>query len=519
MNARLRDTWRNLDSRGQVVIVGGLLAVIVVVFVLFRIASRPSYTAIQTGIEPAAASEIATALDAAGLVYRIVNGGTQIEVVKGQESRARVALAADGLGTGSDKGLELLAETKLGATEFQQRVNYQRALEGEIARTIEGIDGVSNAQVNLVLPEDELFTEDGTNATAAILLEGQGFIDTATVKGIAHLVSSSVKNLDPKNVTITDSAGALIWPTGDVGGAIGSTSKLEAEQRYSAQLTAVVNAMLAKTLGPNKAEARVHATLNMDQREQESVTYEEQGTPLTVENKNETLTTEGTAPAGAAGTTSNIPGFAGGTAGTGTSNYDLRERNTQFGVDKLVERTVIAPGTVEQLTVALLIDEGGDEAGTATGGADPAEQVVAVREAVKSLVGFDEQRGDTISTATIPFAEPPEEVKPASPVTSLMANPLGLLKWVGLAVGSLIFLFLMRRGLKRREAEQIAPEPTWLRQIEGAMPIAQLGSGMSRELTPDPIREQRDLSRAEVEEIVKLEPERVATQVSQWMRE
>jgi flagellar M-ring protein FliF len=168
---------------------------------------------------------------------------------------------------------------------------------------------------------------------------------------------------------------------------------------------------------------------------------------------------------------------------------------------------VVAPGTVERLDVALIFDK-----------TVPADQVIDLRNAVGALVGLDAERGDTISTATLEFAPPPEVEKPAAGPAALLANPIGLVKWVALGAATIVFLFLMRRGLRRRENERIAPEPTWLRQIEGAVPIAQLGPGFG-ERAFDPVRERRELAKSEVEEIVKKEPDRVAAQVGQWLKD
>jgi flagellar M-ring protein FliF len=300
----------------------------------------------------------------------------------------------------------------------------------------------------------------------------------------------------------------MLWPTGDgAGGGIGAGAKLEAEQQYAAQLSALANAMLARTLGDNKADVRVHAVLNLDQSTVDSVTYEDEGTPITTETERESLDTEGTVANGAAGTTSNIPGYAANGGAGGNSNYDRRNATTEFGVDKTVERRVVAPGAVERLDVAILFDE-----------SVTADQVVDLRNAVGALVGLDAERGDTVSTATLAFAEPPKEkAAAAGGAAALLANPMGLLKYVVIGVGSILFLFFMRRGLRRRESEQFAPEPTWLRQIEGSVPIAQLGPGPQR--PTDPVKELRDRSRNEVEEIVKREPDKVASQVGQWLRE
>ena len=198
---------------------------------MFRLASAPSYTTVQAGVDPAKTGKITAALDQAGVSYKLENNGTAIAVVSGQESKARVALAGQGLAGGSSQpGFELLDKQKLGSSTFQQQIAYQRALEGQIAQTIGQIDGISGAQVQLTLPKDDLFADEKQPATAAVLLSADSStLDPAAVRGIASLVSSSVPNLKPANVTITDASGSMLWPQGD--GADGAGAGLQARGR------------------------------------------------------------------------------------------------------------------------------------------------------------------------------------------------------------------------------------------------------------------------------------------------
>ena len=204
---------------------------------------------------------------------RAARNGTTVAVEKASVSQARIALASAGV-VGLERpqqGFELFDEQKLGASDFQQKVTYQRALEGEIARTVEQVDGVSGAQVQLVLPEDSLFAEEASPSTAAVLLTGPSdALEPGAVRGIAQLTASSVKGLKTENVTITDGAGQLLWPQGDgagaAGGALGS-SKQAAERRYERQLQASLDALLTQTLGPGKARVQVKADLNVDQHQ------------------------------------------------------------------------------------------------------------------------------------------------------------------------------------------------------------------------------------------------------------
>src|SRR3954463_8073100 len=206
-----------MSPRGRIVLAVSALAIVFVAFLLFRVASAPSYTTLQAGIDPAKTGKITAALDQAGVSYKLQSNGTAVAVVSGQESKARVALAGQGLAAGgSQPGFELLDKQKLGASTFQQQVAYQRALEGQIAGTIGQMTGVGGATVQLTMPQDQLFASESKPATAAVLLgAGATNVDPGQVKGIANLVASSVPNLKSDNVTITDSSGNMLWPSGD----------------------------------------------------------------------------------------------------------------------------------------------------------------------------------------------------------------------------------------------------------------------------------------------------------------
>jgi flagellar M-ring protein FliF len=223
-----------MSTRGKIVLAASGLAILFVAFMLFRVASAPSYTTLQAGIDPAKTGKITAALDQAGVSYKLESNGTAVAVVSGQESKARVALAGQGLAAGgSQPGFELLDKQKLGSSTFQQQVAYQRALEGQISQTIGQIDGISGAQVQLTLPKDDLFADEKQPATAAVLLTADSAtLDPAAVRGIASLVASSVQDLKPSNVTITDASGSMLWPQGDgTDSAAGAASKPAAEAR------------------------------------------------------------------------------------------------------------------------------------------------------------------------------------------------------------------------------------------------------------------------------------------------
>src|SRR4051794_18998350 len=209
---KLPQTLAAMPARTKIAFAGAALAFVVALFLLLRMAGAPSYTILAAGLDPSDTGKITAVLDEQAIAYELQANGTTVAVEENSMARARVALAEGGVSTGSagGPGFELFDNQKLGASDFQQQVTYQRALEGEIARTIGSVSGVNGAQVQLVLPQDDLFADSSTPATAAVLLEGSTTgLDAGAVRGIAQLTASSVKGLKSENVTITDGDGRL----------------------------------------------------------------------------------------------------------------------------------------------------------------------------------------------------------------------------------------------------------------------------------------------------------------------
>src|SRR5919112_5923580 len=286
-----RTLLANTTPKGKAVLAASALGIVAALVLMVKLASAPSYTTMLTGLDPAETGKITAALDSGGVGYELKNNGTALAVNKGQVAQARIALAEQGLPGKGQPGFELFDKQKLGASDFQQKVTYQRALEGQIASTIGQVQGVSGAQVSLVLPEDQLFSEDQTPATAAVLLQGSSAgLDPSAVRGIASLVSSSVKGLKPQNVSITDAAGQLLWPNSDSSGdGTGTANKLTAQARYDAQLQGSLDAMLTQTVGAGKARVKVSSDLNVDQSTQDKLTYAKRGVPLKQTRETERL--------------------------------------------------------------------------------------------------------------------------------------------------------------------------------------------------------------------------------------
>jgi flagellar M-ring protein FliF len=497
-----------MPLRSKILLGVSAFAVILVAFMLFRVASAPSYSTFMSGLDPAETGKMTVALDEKGIGYELQNNGTALAVEKSRFAEAQVALAESGTGapSGDQPGYELLSDQKLGSSKKQEEITYQRALEGELGRTLDQIEGVNGVDVQLTLPEDELFADEETPKTAAVLLNGGATeLDTGAVRGISSLVASSVQGLKAENVTITDGTGRMLWPTGEGGAGAGGmalASKTAAEARYASQKESQLNALLARTVGPGKAQVKVTADLDVDQVTEKQLEYGEKGVPLKKSADTEELESEGAGGGGATGTRANVPSYAGAGGGSGgESKYNKDNTSTEFGVDKTVRDIVRAPGTLNGQTVSVMIDP------------SLAPQKAQIQQAIETAAGVEQGR-DSISVTELPFAKPEAEPK----ASAIPAGAVGYAKYAALGLASLLFLFFVTRALRRREGDALMDEPLWLRHIEQPKPISAL-EAPEPEIMVSAARHEVDQRRATVEELIKKEPEKVANQVRAWVTE
>jgi flagellar M-ring protein FliF len=499
------ESLKAMPMKGKLTLAGSALGVVLVAFFLLQLATKPSYETLMSGVQPADTAKVTTALDGAGIAYELQNNGTAIAVQKGTTADARVALASAGVDTSSTSqpGFEdLMAKQKLGTSDFQQKVTYQRALEGEIAKTIDGVAGSGGARVQLSLPGDQLFADEEKPATASVLLgSGSENIEPAQVRGIASLVAGAVEGLKKDEVTITDSSGNMLWPQGDGSDTGATMTKTQAEARYAAQVQAQLTAMLDKTVGDGKAQVTVRPDLDVDKTTQDKVTYAKTGTPLEESTETESLTGAGAAAAGGqAGVTGNVAAGtnANGAGATGSgSNYRKNSTTTKNGVNKTVERRTLAPGAVKRMDVAVLVDSA----------AKP--NLPAIRNALSSAAGIQAARGDTLSVQAVAFAKPP--ATPAAKAGPIPAGAATYAKYVALGLGVLLFLFFVTRAIRKRERSSLG-EPTWLTEISAPRSVSELGDGSQAALAAG--GSQRPADR-----LGSQDPALVAQQLRTWMAE
>jgi flagellar M-ring protein FliF len=340
-------------------------------------------------------------------------------------------------------------------------------------------------------------------------------MDPAAVKGIANLVASSVPGLKAGTVTITDGSGAMLWPQGDGAGGDSSSglpNKAAAEGRYNTSVESDLQSLLDRTLGANKAQVEVHSDLNVDKTDLQKLTYDPKNVvPLTAKKTTESLKGSGTTAAGTSGTASNLPSYAA-NASSGGSNNNYKNSSSELtnGAGKTITKTQVAPGAVNRMDVAVLLDKSVK--------LTPA-QMTQLKSSLSSAAGLQvATRKDTLAvTSGLSFA-PTAAAPKSGPIPAAFS---GILKGVGIGLGALLFLFFVTRHLRRRERGELIDEPSWLKSLEAARPAelmpmpdfsAEAAATEVSIATSDPRRQQLD-------NIIHDEPERVAAHLRQWVTE
>ena len=417
------------------------------VFISGRL-SEEQMALLYADLDPADSSQIVAKLEGMGVPFELMADGTQIMVPKEQALRLRMSMAQEGLPSGGSIGYEIFdREDALGTTNFVQRVNHLRALEGELARTIRAISQVSSARVHLVLPERALFSREQPQPSASIIITTKRGValGQAEVQSIQHLVAAAVPGLKPSSVSIVDSWGTLLArggddSTGEAGGATGDAMR----QNYERQLARSLEELLQRSLGYGSVRAEVSVDMDFDRIETNSEIYDPDGQVIrstqTVEESNDS--SDGASDA-AVSVTNNLPdpNAEGGGAAGGTSERSARtEEIVNYEISKKIETHVREAGAVKRLSIAVLVDGMYEPAadGTATYQPRSAEELANIEKLVRSAAGIDEDRGDTVEIVNMRFAQ---EVDGGEPVEEGVV--MGLDKGDMMRVGELLVVAVL----------------------------------------------------------------------------
>ena len=519
---RLQDAVKDLPIAHKATI-GASVAVVVLAGVLFfSWISTPSFSVLAAGISDEELSEITTELDSLGITYEIEAAGARVMVPRADLNTAKAGLAAAGVNTSADGGrggFEILDNQGLAISTSLERINYQRALEGELARTLRAMDRVNNATVHLVLPDNTLFGDPG-DAEASVVIDVASDFTLGETDAVSNLVAGAVENLRTENVTIVDIQGRTLQAPASAteGGALGGRSvlrTLEFEQRLEAD----VSRLLFSAGAGDRASVMVRADLSYDEVAERTETFtQDTSIPIREQVSNETFTGPGSAaPGGVAG----VDGEGGADEeGSNPIDYNKQENTTEYGVNSVVTNVVRAPGKIESLHVGVVVDDG-----SLTGATVPDAETLS--ELITASIGLSVDRGDSLVVTAVPF-EPVAELEAGEAPALLAAddepasNPLDL---VPQAIGGVVLLavavmliMMARKSAAPPERAQAAALPAG--SPSGGTGGGAIGDGNSVGQSSGADGEALELEspvRADVLDLVQRQPEDIATLLRGWL--
>jgi flagellar M-ring protein FliF len=451
---RTASVWSGFTSGQKTMLALAMAAVVLGGYFFTKWASQPTWMPLYGNLGSTDAASVTQELSSKGVPYKLSDGGATVLVPQAQVYQLRLDMSAKGLPTGGSQGYSLLDKQGITTSEFTQRVDYQRALEGELARTIGAIDGVSSADVHLVIPADDVFADDSRKPSASVLLRpktpGTKF-SSEQVRSVVNLVAGSVEGLTPDAVTVADSAGHTLSAPGQDGAMDAGDAQATQTQTFEDGLARSLEDMLAPVTGPGGAVVRVKADLDFDQRSTTTESFAQpaagQTSPVVSESTSqETFAGPGAAAAagGVLGTTGqNATGqnTAGGNAASTANNYSKNSADRSFAVGKVTEQVKSAPGKVTHLSVAVLLDD----------------KVKAAPDQINNLVtaaaGLDTKRGDVVSVQAMAFdhsaADAATKEQKAAADAKSKAQLMNLVRTVGVLLIVLVALFLAWRSAKK----------------------------------------------------------------------
>ncbi|MGA2450016.1 MAG: flagellar basal-body MS-ring/collar protein FliF [Polyangiaceae bacterium] len=493
-------------SRPARVMVAGTTAAAVLLggFIAFQQVSEV-YTPLFTQLDRDDAAAIAAKLKEQKVAYKIDPDGATIEVPEAKARELRLELASAGLPRGGGVGFESFDKMRLGATDFEQRVLFKRALEGELTRTIDSLGAVASSRVHIVLPEKSVFVSRGEPASASVVLHLRPgrTLGASEVGSVVHLVASAVPGLDPDHIAVVTTEGAMLrrprktTEGSDSNGLGGDEDSRNAARAYETALEDRVRAMLERVVGPGHADVRVTADVDPARVERLEERYDPSKSVLRSEEQSveRTAGEQDNSVAGVPGAESNLPSGASkasasvaaagasaapsasaATAASGSSSAmavasPLRESHTRnYEVDHVSEKRIVGAGAVRRLNVAVVLDGVKTDVGVVP---RPREEMEKLAALVRSAAGVNESRGDGVALESMPFAiEAPEQTAKAPAGENSLLSLGSVRRWAPVAAG-LILLALVAAvvgatRMRRARAERAAQAPAQL--VEGEAP-------------------------------------------------
>ncbi|SCK20956.1 flagellar basal-body MS-ring/collar protein FliF [Vogesella sp. LIG4] len=540
-----------LPNNRKILLFAAVAAVLSIAIALAAFNRDPAYKILFTGLADADGGQITAALQQMNVPYQLGEGGL-ISVPSDKVYDVRLRLASQGLPKAGGVGFELMDKQKFGISQFAEQVNYQRSIEGELARTIESIAAVDSARVHLAIPKQSVFVRDQQLPTASVMLTLRGgrILDAGQIAGIVHLVSSAVPNLPVSNVSVVDQDGNLLSTVQDGGNAGMDRRQLTFVRQIEGDYAKRIEAILEPIFGHGNARAQVTATVDFSEVEQTSETYRPNSTPNPSATRSqqilETLGKDAGLPSGVPGAMSNQPPGAasapltlppGAAPGTATlsglpmnnaSGGVHREITTNYEVDKTIQHTKLPQGNIKRLTAAVVVNYKmvPDNNGEAKPTPMSAKEYQQITNLVKEAVGYNQDRGDSVNVVNASFAETVPTVTTKDKLIEYASdNAANLIKYGLLGIAVLYLLFGVVRPIMR---DVMKPAPVVPEGVEGEMAatggrlLAVAGEegegerGANGE-EKDQSRRQYDIKLQSARELVRTDPRMAAQIIKEWI--
>ena len=471
--------------------------------------------------------QIVAALSQQNIPYRFSEGGSSILVPQAVVHETRLRLASQGLPKGGLVGFELMETQKLGVSQFAEQINYQRALEGELARSIQSLAAVRGARVHLAIPKQTAFLRDDQKASASVLvsLHPGRTLEPSQVAGIINLVSSSVPQLNPLNVSVIDQDGRLVSqqrdPLRDAGL---DPTQLKFLREVEADYARRIEAILTPVVGPSNVRAQVAADLDFSQTDQVAESYKPNPPPETAIRSQQTAEAGSGSPqaAGIPGALSNqppipatapltqpaVPGATNAGAAANSSQNFTKNATINYEVDKTIRHTKGVPGTVRRLSVAVVVNHRKDPTKPKPIPLTAAE-LTQITDLAREAMGFNKERGDTLNVANAPFTAAEKEVVADAPIyenQKLISILWELARYLLIAVA---VYWLWTRLLKPVFEKLMEPPPPQLVPEKNQFEVGADGM-LHRQRTYDE-------KLADARELAKKDPKAVANMIREWV--
>ncbi len=504
---------------------------------ILMMSTGSDYAPLLTSIPPEQMPTVLNTLRAKNIPHRVEDNSGTILVPKTFLHSTQMAIMAEvGAGRIGQVGLELFDKQDFGTTSYTQRINYQRALQGELSRAISSLDAVNRTKVILALPKKKVFLDDGSKASASVILElhpGHQ-LNEEQVRGITYLVANAVEDMEPGNVSVVDSRGKVLSKKYEPG-MEGSAHLMDIKQKVDSHLEERVESILARVVGEGKVIARVNTLLNPQQISMVSEEVDPDRTAIrSIQTEEESSNGNRSNPTGVPGARANLPGAD--EAGRVNFNQEVQRevKTTNYAVPKIVKNIVESAGTIKKITVAVMVDgvwqnvTAADGKTTRQWAPRNEEDLQRFETLVKNVIGFDGSRGDSISMETFQFQEE-DFVEADKVVKTIHREKLlrFLASWALAGFGLILIFFVLVKPFVRWVTDSFHDSiddmlPKTIEELEELHGVDSALPGMSSampilEEPVDPEKAESEILRERIMAIMEEDEEKASGAFSLWL--